>query len=56
MKFDIKIEYLGKRESKHDTDKDMYHLTFKTYNAEITGKFERSELRHMIEQLDNAIV
>ena len=56
MKFNLKIEYLGKRENKHDTDKDMYYLTFKTYNAEITGKFERSELRHMIEQLDNAIV
>ena len=56
MKFNLKIEYLGKRENKHDTDKDMYNLHIKTYNAEITGKFERSELRHMIEQLDNAIV
>ena len=56
MKFNIKIEHLGKRESKHDTDKDMYHLTFKTYNAEITGKFERSEIRHIIQQLDNAII
>ena len=56
MKFKLNIEYLGKRENKHDTDKDMYHLTFKTYNAVITGKFERSELRHLIQQLDNAIV
>jgi len=56
MKFSINIEHLGKRESKNDTDKDMYHLTFKTYNAEVTGKFERSELRHIIEQLDNAII
>lgn len=56
MKFNIKIEHLGKKEDKHDTDKDMYHLTFKTYNAEVTGKFERSEIRYLIEQLDNAII
>jgi len=56
MKLDLKIDYLGKKENKHDTDKDMYHLSFKTYNAEINGKFERSEIRHLIEQLDNAIV
>ncbi len=56
MKFDLKIDYLGKKENKHDTDKDMYYLSFKTYNAEINGKFERSEIRHLIEQLDNAIV
>ena len=28
MKFELKIDYLGKKENKHDTDKDMYHLTF----------------------------
>lgn len=56
MKLNIKIEHLGKKESKYDTDKDMYHLTFKTYNAEITGKFEKSEIRHLIEKLDNAII
>lgn len=56
MKFELKIEYLGKKENKHDTDKDMYHLTFKTYNAQVTGKFEKSELRYLIEKLDNAIV
>jgi hypothetical protein len=55
MKFNIQIQHLGKKENKHDTDKDMYHLTFKTYNAEVTGKFERSEIRHIIEILDNAI-
>ena len=56
MKVDLKIEYLGKKENKHETEKDMYHLTFKTYNAQVTGKFERSELRYLIEKLDNAIV
>ena len=28
----------------------------KKYNAEINGKFERSEIRHLIQQLDNAII
>jgi hypothetical protein len=56
MKFDLKIDYLGKKENKGDTEKDVYHLSFKTYNAEITGKFEKSEIRHLIEQLDNAII
>lgn len=56
MKFDLKIDYLGKKENKGDTEKDVYYLSFKTYNAEITGKFEKSEIRHLIEQLDNAII
>lgn len=56
MKFDLKIEYLGKKETKGDTEKDMYHLTFKTYNASIEGKFEKSEIRHIIQILDNAVV
>ena len=55
MKFDLKIEYLGKREDKHDTERHQYHLTFKTYNAEISGKFEKSEIRHIIQILDNAV-
>lgn len=56
MKFTLKIEDLGRTETKHDTEKDMYHLTFKTYNASIEGKFEKSEIRHMIQILDNAVV
>ena len=56
MKFNLKIDYLGKKENKHEAETDMYFLTFKTYNAEITGKFEKSEIRHIIEQLDNAIL
>jgi len=54
MKLDLKINHLGKTDKKED--KDMYSLTFKTYNAEISGKFERSEIRHLIQQLDNAII
>jgi uncharacterized protein (DUF488 family) len=56
MNFNLQIEHLGKKENKNDTEKDMYHLTFKTYNAMITGKFERSEIRHMIQILDNSII
>ena len=56
MKFDLKIEYLGKKEEKHSAEKDMYNLSFKTYNAEVSGKFEKSEIRHIIQILDNAVV
>jgi len=55
MNLKLTINHLGKKESKHDADKDMYFISFKTYNAEISGKFERSEIRHIIQQLDNAI-
>lgn len=55
MKFTLKVEDLGKIENKYDTEKDMYHLTFKTYNAAIEGKFEKSEIRHIIQILDNAV-
>jgi hypothetical protein len=55
MNFQLKLDPLGKTEKKGDTEKDMYYFTFKTYNATIEGKFERSEIRHMIQILDNAI-
>ena len=55
MNFQLKIQSLGKVEKKSDAEKDMYHLSFKTYNATIEGKFERSEIRHMIQIMDNAI-
>jgi hypothetical protein len=55
MKFNIEIQHLGTKDDKLNNDRDMYHLTFKTYNAEVTGKFERSEIRHIIQILDNAI-
>jgi hypothetical protein len=34
---------------------DYYDLTIKTYKQEIVGRFERSELRELIEKIDNAI-
>ena len=40
MKFSLKIEDLGKIESKHSADRNMYHLTFKTYNASIEGSLK----------------
>ena len=55
MNLKLTINHLGKKESKYDADKDMYFISFKTYNTEISGKFERSEIRHIIQQLDNAI-
>lgn len=55
MKFDLKVEYLGKKEDKFDTEKHMYQLMLKTYNAQIEGKFEKAEIRHMIQILDNAV-
>lgn len=55
MKFELKLEALGRTEKKNDTEKDMYQLIFKTYNSTIEGKFEKSEIRHIIEILDNAI-
>lgn len=55
MKFDLSIDYLGKKEDKHTAEKHMYSLSFKTYNGEVSGRFEKSEIRHIIQQLDNAI-
>ena len=55
MNFQLKLDPLGKVEKKGDTEKDMFWLTLKTYNATIEGKFEKSEIRHMIQILDNAI-
>lgn len=53
MKFDCTITPLGKTEEPFD--KYHYNFKFKTYNASIEGKFERSELRHLIQIIDNAI-
>ena len=35
--------------------KDYFQVSIKTYNGKIEGKFEKSELRHIIQQLDDAI-
>ena len=36
-------------------DQDQYQDKIKTYNGLIEGKFEKSELRHLIQIIDNAI-
>ena len=55
MNFQLKLDPLGKVEKKGEAEKDMFLLKLKTYNATIEGKFEKSEIRHMIQILDNAI-
>jgi hypothetical protein len=54
MNIQVKINHIGKTDKKEE--KDMYHILFKTYNAQIEGKFEKSEIRHIIQILDNAII
>jgi len=34
---------------------DYYDLNISTYKEALTGRFERSEIRHLIEVLDNSI-
>lgn len=38
-----------------ENKEDYYDLTISTYKEKIEGRFERSELRNMIEILDNSI-
>ena len=40
-----------------DNTKDTkYEVSIKTYKENITGVFEKPELRYLIQQIDNAIV
>ena len=48
MDFIIKCEPVPNRE-------DYFNLELKTYKEKIEGRFEKSEIRYLIEQLDNAI-
>lgn len=54
MNYNLTLQHVGKTDKREE--KDMYQLSFKTYNTKIEGKFERSEIRHMIQILDNAII
>lgn len=38
-----------------EVKKDHYKLSIKTYKSQIEGIFERSELRHIIQTIDNVI-
>lgn len=39
-----------------EVKKDYFELSFKTYKHELSGTFEKAELRNIIEKLDNAII
>ena len=53
MQFKLDVKHLFKEDKKEE--KDMYSINFETYNGKVEGKFERSDIRHIIEILDNAI-
>ena len=50
MKFKLEI-----KPNTQDEEKDTYNLRIETYNGKIQGRFEKSEIREMIELLDNGI-
>lgn len=39
-----------------EVKKDHFDLSLKTYKHELTGTFEKAEIRNIIEKLDNAII
>ena len=47
MKIETTVNQLDKE--------DYYYLKIANYKQFIEGKFSREELRHLIEQIDNAI-
>lgn len=51
MKIDVKIT----RREKTKDEADMFDLKITTYKQTIEGRFEKSELRHFIQTIDNAI-
>ena len=48
MNYKVKCTAVENRE-------DYYDLEIKTYKESLKGRFERSELRYLIEKIDNAI-
>ena len=53
MQLKLDVNHLYKEDKKEE--KDMYSIKLETYNGKVEGKFERSEIRHIIQILDNAI-
>lgn len=51
MEYKLKVEQLPKTKD----EKSMFSFKLSTYKDTVEGKFERSELRQMIETIDNAI-
>jgi hypothetical protein len=48
MEFKVKCSEVPNKE-------DFYDIEISTYKEKVSGRFERSEIRHMIEILDNSI-
>ena len=53
MEFKATVKGVSVTES--NSEKSYYYLTIKTYKDVFEGKFERSELRHLISIIDQAI-
>lgn len=53
MNLDVKLQQLFEKDSL--SKNNYYHLTIKTYKDVFEGKFERSELRYLIQEIDNGI-
>ena len=53
MKVDVTIRPLGKKDDVEE--KDMFYMKISSYKEKIEGRFEKSELRHLIQKIDNAI-
>ena len=51
MKVDVKVESLDSTKD----DKDMYLVSIKTYNQSFISRLEKSDVRYLIERLDNGI-
>lgn len=61
INIDIYFVYLGmnievKIKRIEGTKNLRYDLTLKTYKESITGTFDKEDLRHLIQQIDNEIV
>ena len=53
MQYKLNVNHLYREDKKEE--KDLYSIKFETYNGKVEGKFERSEIRHIMQIFDNAI-
>ena len=51
MKLEVKVD----RIPNSSDDKDMYNVKIKSYNQTFEAKLEKSDMRYLIERLDNPI-
>jgi hypothetical protein len=51
MKIDVNVEKLANT----NEDRDMYNVKIKTYNQTFEARLEKSDLRYLIQRLDNPI-